>query len=50
MLGTALAVKPLAVARDGRADGRDFAQTHLGDGIEKAGIDLEAFAVDGLRA
>jgi len=35
---------------DRGADRADFAQTHLRDRIEQAGIDLQALAVDHLRA
>ena len=34
----------------GGADGGDFAEAHLGNGIEEARVDLQAFAVDDLRA
>ena len=35
---------------DGGVDRADFAQAHLRDGIEQAGIDLQALAVDHLGA
>ena len=35
---------------DRGADGGNFAESHLGDGIEQAWIDLQAFGVDDLRS
>ena len=35
---------------DGRVDGADFAQTHLGNRIEQAGIHLQPFRVNHLGA